>query len=278
MTNGFECEILDQDIYVASVKLVSSSNTTHTLISSKCLSNPCKLKIGFKCIPNYMNNTYQCAPQSCKALKKDDPSLRSSFYHVFLAGKIRKVYCDMEKDGGGWMLIANYTIPSTEITQAFNYGDLDAFEELATGNFFLDSNVYLPIINAWFPINEFRCYCYKPSVGRIVDLATDPSTDLGSYINRFILGKEPKKICSPPCGLRSLPNDQSELIHQVTSIGWGITAQYLYRAPFLKGDNIHILLWRYKQRYECDDVTDQLYSDSDYYNTFYAGNWKYYIG
>ena len=33
-------------------------------------------------------------------MKKNDPTLPSGFYDVFIGGKLRKVYCDTDEDGG----------------------------------------------------------------------------------------------------------------------------------------------------------------------------------
>ena len=186
------------------------------------------------------------------------------------------------------MLIGNYTIPSTEIAPTLNYGDLDSFEELATGNFLLDSKVYLPIMNAWSPIKEFRFYCYKPSVGRVVDLVTDPATYWGSYINKFVIGEEQKPDCSnsSPCqiqhGLRALPNDQSLLLNTVNRVGWTGMTQRLYEGAFYNFGYHHILHIESaggNSRHECDDMTVPGPSDltGTDVNPYFAGTWKFYV-
>ena len=183
------------------------------------------------------------------------------------------------------MLIGNYTIPSTEIAPTLNYGDLDSFEELSTGNFVLDSNVYLPIINAWSPIKEFRFYCHKPSVGRIVDLATNPATYWGSNINKFLIGTEPPPECTgpSPCqvtlGLRALPNDQSLLLQTANTIGWQGMTQRLYEGAFYNWGKHHILhiddLGGGNSRHECDDLSFDPFGTD--FNPHFAGTWKFYV-
>ena len=171
------------------------------------------------------------------------------------------------------MLVGNYSVPSTEIAPPLNYGDLDSFHELATGNFLLDSNIYLPIINSSSPITEFRFYCYKPSVGRVLHVTTDPTTQWGAYINRFILGQEEITPCQAPCGIRALSNDQSEMSMKMNQVGWGGIDQLFYGAVLIENlKNKHVYLD--ENHHDCDDNTNPSLVSP---NTFHAGTWKFYL-
>ena len=174
------------------------------------------------------------------------------------------------------MLVGNYTIPSSNIAPSLNYGDLDSFEELTTGNFLLDSNTYLPIINAYSQIKEFRFYCYKPSIGKVVDFATDPGTYWGSYINRYILGEEVDTSCPPPCGVRALSMDQSEISAKINRIGWSNIGQKFYGAACYENRHRTIMIVENINRFECDD--QQHDPNLPQYNpSNNAGKWRFYI-
>uniref|UniRef100_A0A7M5UMU8 Fibrinogen C-terminal domain-containing protein n=2 Tax=Clytia hemisphaerica TaxID=252671 RepID=A0A7M5UMU8_9CNID len=272
MNIGFECEILGEDIYTSDYQLVEDSSITHFIIANKCLQNPCRR--GSKCIPIYQNNSYYCAYSSCRIMKKIEPHLPTGYYNVLIAGKLRKVFCDMDEDGGGWMLVGNYSVPSTQVGPEINYGDLDSFEELSTGNFLLDSNIYLPVIDSSSPINEFRFKCYKPSTNRAVDITTDPSTHWGAYINRYILGRELRTSCQPPCGIRALTNDQSEMSTKANRIGHRNIVQLFYGAAFFEDGRRHVFLQDSLNYHDCDDTTVPSLTQN---SPWHEGYWKFFV-
>merc|ERR1712136_531111 len=47
---------------------------------------------------------------SCEDLKKRHPHLRSGTYEIIVAGKTLEVECDMESDGGGWLMVGSAVV------------------------------------------------------------------------------------------------------------------------------------------------------------------------
>lgn len=47
-------------------------------------------------------------PTSCRAIKEANANAASGEYNITVGGKLMTVHCDMDTDGGGWMLVLNY--------------------------------------------------------------------------------------------------------------------------------------------------------------------------
>lgn len=47
-------------------------------------------------------------PTSCRAVKEASPSATSGAHWLNIGGTAVRGYCDMDTDGGGWLLVLNY--------------------------------------------------------------------------------------------------------------------------------------------------------------------------
>ena len=164
------------------------------------------------------------------------------------------------------MMVANLTtLPESQDVTMMKFIMRYEFSQLADGLSRLDGRE-LPTIDAsWFPIKEFRFYCYKPSHGRVVDLVTS-QTEIGVQFRDHLLGRVDSVSCGDICpsAFRSLPDDTSEIKTALTGLGFGIPIrERLYNHAF------HSIGYKYYYFHgistNCDD-----YVDSD-------GEWKIYV-
>ena len=163
-------------------------------------------------------------------------------------------------------MVANITtLPSSHDKSMIRLGKADEFPQLVSGLFGLDGNELLIIDTKWFPIQEFRFYCYKPSHNRTLHLVTSNTTN-GIRFREYLLGKREKVGCKSQCpqGFRSLPDDTSYLKSKVNNLGPSKPQkERLYDSPFFLTNKYHYVVL--KNRINCDD-----YSNHD-------GEWKIYI-
>ncbi|XP_066925029.1 uncharacterized protein [Clytia hemisphaerica] len=256
---SWDCEILSSDVYNNPGKLISHPEVVHSVLANRCLKSPCKE--GERCIPDYTNDSYSCHVMSCLGIKRLEPNSPSGFYDVYINGGYKKLYCEMEDEGGGWVLLGNYSVPATNIRPRIIYGNLDQFEQLRNGDFLLDNKAYLSILKDWIDIKEFRFYCHKVSTGRTIHVMTAPQTTWGAYIHDYIFGKVDTPSCNPNCeskgvgeGINALPDDNSFMSSVgIGSVGWGLSEYRLYDGPFFRGgpNGYHFLLNQNRQ--DCDD-------------------------
>ncbi|XP_066928848.1 uncharacterized protein [Clytia hemisphaerica] len=139
--SGFDCEILQTDIYTSN-NLTADVGSIHVVIVNGCSKDPCQREEN--CVPNYQDDSYACVninARTCKEMKDRKPLATSGYYKINLNGKMRDVYCDMDTDHGGWMMLANYTnkFASSTATE-MTIGDLDSFLQLQNGDFLLDGD------------------------------------------------------------------------------------------------------------------------------------------
>ena len=171
------------------------------------------------------------------------------------------------------MLVANYT--SITGGDPFNTGGVESFHELSTGNFVLDDDAFLPIIDAYSPIKEFRFFCVKPSVGRRISAATNENDVWGRHIRDWILHKTPAAGCLPDRKLSALrtfaDDDNGHLINNLNCIGWnGARTQRLYNHQFFTEHRFppktQVTM---HDKFHCDDTHT--------YNPREAGTWRFYV-
>jgi len=85
------------------------------------------------------------------------------------------------------MMIANVS-SQTPVIASLNYGDLDSFAQLRSGNFLLSQ----------FQIAEFRFFCSKPSHGRTIHVASKNTVDGKSWV-RHLIGDTDQIACGNDC-------------------------------------------------------------------------------
>ncbi|XP_066918234.1 uncharacterized protein [Clytia hemisphaerica] len=257
-TNGYGCEILDKDIYITRGKLVNDPSITHSLIANKCMRQKCEK--GYMCVPNYLQNTFSCQMGSCKEIKEKIPSSPSGYYNILLAGYTRTVFCDMEEDMGGWMLIANYSIEETNNPPRINYINMKTYFTGAHMNGMVLSTSELVPINEWSSIQEIRFQCYKPSHGRMVHFKNNIENKWGRYLIDYVLKRVGVMNCKPDqnnaacsdigSSLTPMSGDTSFMSSQSNRFGWGNNAQRLYNHGIYGGPYHYILI---NGRLDCDD-------------------------
>ena len=121
---------------------------------------------------------------------------------------------------------------------------------------------------------QLRFECYKPSIGRRIDIATKVNAEGLAVLHLFLF----RNISNPQAcqSYKRLPNDNSLLT--ADCISWsegkwggsfGISTLTMYELPFYKGYAYHFMLGssRFIDRWECDD----------YASTDKRGEWNYYF-
>jgi len=96
------------------------------------------------------------------------------------------------------MMIANVS-SQTPVIASLNYGDLDSFAQLRSGNFLLSQPYFKELnANAGFQIAEFRFFCSKPSHGRTIHVASKNTVDGKSWV-RHLIGDTDQIACGNDC-------------------------------------------------------------------------------
>ncbi|XP_066936198.1 uncharacterized protein [Clytia hemisphaerica] len=278
-TDGYQCQILAHDIYTTPRNLITQSDSTHYIITNKCMKSPCGKDE--KCVPNYIDNTFNCynKPSSCSEVKQLQPLATSGFFNITLNGKRVQVYCDMHTDGGGWMMVGNYSITQNNFSNPLPLpvGDIESLDQVSTGNFILNST-HLPVLEGWSPIKEVRFFCYKPSVGETMDFVTS-QTLLGINFKNYLIGKFAYTSswlnnAQAPTAFQKLPDDDSSWLMEIYNLG----------IPNVKKDT---RLWNhiawlsglkhyglYRDRRECGDYN---IFEPQVGNLEQIGKWRFYV-
>ena len=87
-------------------------------------------------VPDYPSgSSYDNAAKSALEIKKHYPASQSGNYWVFDHNNVpRHIYCDMEIDGGGWMLWNDYNTSSTSMNEALGGSSTSPNSGLGRGN------------------------------------------------------------------------------------------------------------------------------------------------
>jgi len=165
-------------------------------------------------------------------------------------------------------MVANVSIQVGN--ESLIYGDFNSFMQLRNGNFFL-SQLYFKTLNDMndFQINEFRFYCYKPSHGRTIHIASTSSVDSKEWV-QYLVGNIDGMSCGENCVsvIRTLAADNSLLAKGVLSYGKSYDSnQRVYDHTVWEPFRYHIIMIAlpHKRRFNCDDTTST------------AGVWQVYI-
>ena len=177
---------------------------------------------------------------------------------------------------GGWMMITNITTENPSLGSVRTYLDDDPKNliSLETKNFAL-SSIGLQALHAVTPFTQLRITCYKPSVGRYVDVMTSTDTQGGVDIfNYLVFGIDAyngvEKFDLPCDSYVALSQDTSKLSKLCPEKRSYVTENTrMYTFPVYGHDDsgtYHVSIGEYDNRYECDDA-----SGSN------EGNWVYFV-
>ena len=67
---------------------------------------------------------YTTYGKSCLDLKSKNPNAKSGYYEIFTAGNIVNVYCEQEKENGGWTQVAAVKLDKAGVQPAIGINDL----------------------------------------------------------------------------------------------------------------------------------------------------------
>lgn len=186
---------------------------------------------------------------SCKDIIAKYPNSPSGIYDVNINNSISKVSCDMEVDGGGWMLVLNYlhrggTNPVLRVLDdrlpVLSSFELGADESNNSNSWGHSSNALFSSLNA----KELRFNCYSSETTRVVDFKTSSP----SAISYFSTGKG--GVTMPMTNVR-LPGDTSNLI-KPSSIYKDEKNYAMTTFPFFITGKYHWSIRGSDRRWECD--------------------------
>ena len=152
-------------------------------------------------------------------------------------------------------MLSNISITANNLTGNVDQtGVFYKMGNLQSGYFTLHGKRLNDRINAnMFRITQFRYYCYKPSVGRIIHVVSNPDTSCGQKFVGVAIGELPKGTQCHENVFKRLFDDTSFVSTDHTSLLFGadLVNRY-YFAPFFKYYLYHFT-FGYNDRYECDD-------------------------
>eukprot|EP00111_Clytia_hemisphaerica_P020375 TCONS_00060014-protein len=109
---------------------------------------------------------------TCKVLKQRYPSLKTGFHRVGYGEDVVEFYCDMDLEGGGWLLVANLTISDVSEAPNLHYDlikktQLTSLQEVRTGAYALAYET-LRNLRTQNAFSEIRIKCRKAVFGKLV--------------------------------------------------------------------------------------------------------------
>ncbi|KAK3740602.1 hypothetical protein QZH41_009720, partial [Actinostola sp. cb2023] len=163
----------------------------------------------------------QLASKSCLNIKRFGQHSGDGKYWIdpLNKGKPLRVICDLTTDEGGWMVIKNITLETTNVlsnvtvlTETYRgLQDLGRYQWLDTSA--------LKAMKKDLGFNQIRFYCHKASVGRIFHVMTTLNAK-GYDVIRYFL-ESPNPIVTPCQSFNALPDDNSTLARNCEQ--WGTT-------------------------------------------------------
>ncbi|XP_066922021.1 uncharacterized protein [Clytia hemisphaerica] len=222
---------------------------------------------------------------SCKRIQQAYAAAKTGYYWVHLKTESVHVFCDMDTDGGGWMLIGNITTTHEKEVASRTYKNARTFNlnvlgKLHQGQHVLDGSLF-NYLHSKQGITEFRIFCTKKYHGRKFHISTR-KTPKGYQFRDYILGKEDKWLSQPgDCSkaVKRLPGDDSYLVEAcfkhpeyVMSQALGNKESRLYDHVLYEHGNLHVQLAD-NARLECDDFQPKHIMNG--YNQI--GQWLYYV-
>eukprot|EP00794_Sanderia_malayensis_P004392 gene4392-4979_t len=202
--------------------------------------------------------------KSCKEIKADNFAAKSGQYWVNL-DKPREVYCDMETDGGGWMLVSNFVSEATN-GRAWSQGNSIATVSKYPSKAFGLSASGLKSLQDLIQFDQLRFFCHKNNPGRTVHIATK-NNDAGKAVVRYFTGCT--NAYPTACGSYSTMADDNSMLSQKCN-DWGYNGTYKVNKWGHSGigntrlyDHLMVVAYKYHWivpfttggRWECDDYT-----------------------
>jgi len=226
---------------------------------------------GLSIVNGYVLNTD--AAGSCKELKARDGNLKSGLFDIRVGDETIKMFCDMESDGGGWLMVGSASVKKEEESGEVFYSnilseDYHQLSNVTTGRFLMDI-VQLATV---YPVEEIRFSCSKDYHKRKVNIKTT-KTELGKAAVDWLLKRKSWIPKPKSCGsFVPLPDDNSFLGQNCAR--WEYATwwhQNLYYYPVIGHDKTHLYAIALDYVHAvCDDVAKR----PSYSN---IGQWNWYV-
>jgi len=216
-------------------------------------------------------DTQSCSlVKSCKEIRQGCKSCKSGFYQIFLnETKLVNVYCDMMKDGGGWMMIANVSFVNDDdrhnyvLDQVLSF-DPYSLEDVKTGHFALNVS---GLITANIEVAEVRFFCHKQSHGRTVDIKL-----LAPVMHTALTKQQQPAVYRMTRGVHfaRLKGDTSRMSRVIDDLyGWEESTPFYNHRLFAS----HQYHWHFYEanRMDCDDFPAHTLTNK------FAGTWQLFV-
>ncbi|XP_028406449.1 uncharacterized protein LOC114528938 [Dendronephthya gigantea] len=216
-------------------------------------------------------------------LRKKTASLGNGEYWIKLDNKTLKVYCDMKSDGGGWTLVTNLVVNQSKGMDVFLTDDYKQISEYKNQKLAI-STYALHDLASNMSFNQLRFFCRKKTVGRVFDIATNKTNNLGQEVIKYFTAQT--NTLPKSCGsYYRLPDDNSTMASQCAQWGYesgnfhvgkwhyeGLPVKYrLFDIPVFIGFKVHCLIQQPHSRWECDDYSwdnNDTLSRNDFWKIF----------